>query len=219
MIGIGVYWGSMKAVSYEQKLNDDSEWALREGGTHFSNNNSVHKTLEKIAKQLDELGVDYAVAGAMALFFHGYRRFTEDVDIVVTADGLREIHESPEGLGYRPLFEGSRGLRDVETGFRIEFLVAGEFPGDGKPKAVSFPIPEEVRVEIGGMQFVNFVKLMEMKLASGTAKGRRKDLGDAQEVMRTLGLSRDFAQSLDASVRDVYWELWDEFQEAHDPPG
>ncbi len=84
----------------------------------------------------------------MALFFHGYRRFTEDVAIVVTAAGLKEIHETLEGLGYRPLFEGSRGLRDVESGLRIEFLVAGEFPGDGKPKPVSFPIPEAVKVDI-----------------------------------------------------------------------
>ena len=217
-MGIGVYWNSMKAASYEQKLNDDSEWALREGGTHFSNNNSVHKTLEKIAKQLDELGVDYAVAGAMALFFHGYRRFTEDVDIVVTADGLREIHESPEGLGYRPLFEGSRGLRDVETGVRIEFLVAGEFPGDGKPKPVSFPIPEEVKVDIGGKMFVNFVKLVELKLASGSVTHRLKDLADVQEAIKVLKLSLELSDKLDASVAGIYRELWEGVQKGVDPP-
>ena len=217
-MGIGVYWNSMKAASYEQKLNDDSEWALREGGTHFSNNNSVHKTLEKIAKQLDELGVDYAVAGAMALFFHGYRRFTEDVDIVVTADGLKEIHESLEGLGYRPLFEGSRGLRDVETGVRIEFLVAGEFPGDGKPKPVSFPIPEEVKVDIGGKMFVNFVKLVELKLASGSVTHRLKDLADVQEAIKVLKLPLELSDKLDASVAGIYRELWEGVQKGVDPP-
>ncbi len=208
----------MKAGAYEQKLNDDTEWALREGGAHFSNGSSVHRTLEKIAKRLDELGIDYAVAGAMALFFHGYRRFTEDVAIVVTAAGLKEIHETLEGLGYRPLFEGSRGLRDVETGVRIEFLVAGEFPGDGKPKPVSFPIPEAVKVDIGGKMFVDFVKLVELKLASGSVAHRLKDLGDVQEAIKVLKLPLDLSDKLDASVADVYRELWDGVQKGVDPP-
>jgi len=37
---------------------------------------------------------------------HGYLRTTEDVDILVTQDGLQEIHRSVVGLGYRPVFEG-----------------------------------------------------------------------------------------------------------------
>jgi hypothetical protein len=40
------------------------------------------------------------------MFFHGYRRFTEDVDILVTAEGLEEIHRELEGKGYLPLFAG-----------------------------------------------------------------------------------------------------------------
>lgn len=205
-------------ISYEQKLNGDSAWALREGGMHFSNESAVHKALEKLAAKLRELGIDYAVAGAMALFFHGYRRFTEDVDIVVTAEGLKEIHEKLEGLGYLPLFEGSRGLRDVENGVRIEFLVAGEYPGDGKPKAVSFPIPREAAVEIGGIQFVNFNKLVELKLASGSVAHRLKDLADVQEAIKVLKLPLDLAERLDSSVAGVYRDLWEGVQKGVDPP-
>lgn len=36
----------------------------------------------------------------MALFLHGYRRFTEDVDLLVTANGLRQIHRELNGHGY-----------------------------------------------------------------------------------------------------------------------
>ena len=79
----------------------------------------------------------------MALFRHGFRRFTEDVDILVTREGLKTIHEQLEGLGYVPPFTGSKNLRDTESGVRIEFLIAGEFPGDGKPKPVAFPDPAE----------------------------------------------------------------------------
>ena len=55
---------------------------------------------------------------------------------------LSAIHAKLEGLGYVPPFSGSKNLRDTEHGVRIEFLIAGEFPGDGKPKPVAFPEPE-----------------------------------------------------------------------------
>ena len=62
-----------------------------------------------------------------------------DVDILVTREGLSVIHAKLDGLGYVPPFSGSKNLRDAEHGVRIEFLIAGEFPGDGKPKPVAFP--------------------------------------------------------------------------------
>src|SRR5437016_5316661 len=107
---------------------------MDEGDRYFRKDSAVFKTLRKIASKLDELGIPYAVAGGMALFEHGFRRFTEDVDILVTREGLKVIHERLEGLGYVPLFSGSKNLRDAGHGVRIEFLIAGEYPGDGKPK-------------------------------------------------------------------------------------
>src|SRR5436305_1678141 len=95
---------------YEQLLDHDAGWALKEGSMHFERESAVHKTLEAIARRLDELDIPYAIAGGMALFFHGYRRFTEDVDILVTSDGLQEIHRQLEGLGYLPPFTGSKNL-------------------------------------------------------------------------------------------------------------
>jgi hypothetical protein len=197
---------------YEQLLGRDPRWALKEGSMHFAKGSAVHKTLETIARRLDELGLPHAIAGGMALFFHGYRRFTEDVDILVTREGLEEIHRRLEGRGYVPPFAGSRNLRDAEHGVRIEFLVTGEYPGDGRPKPVRFPDPSVVSVEIDGMRFLDLDRLVELKLASGTAPGRRRDLGDVQELIRILRLPADFAARLDPSVRDLYHELWAELQ-------
>jgi hypothetical protein len=198
--------------TYEQRLNEEPAWALREGSEHFGGGSAVHKTLLKITRRLTELRIPYVIAGGMALFFHGYRRFTEDVDIVVTAAGLQHLHQHLEGLGYVPLFPGSRGLRDAEYGVRIEFLVSGEYPGDGKPKPVTFPDPA-AGVEVEGLRFLGLVKLVELKLASGTSPGRRKDLGDVQELIRLLKLSAAFADQLHPSVRATYHELWTELQE------
>jgi hypothetical protein len=196
---------------YEQKLAADARWALIEGSMHFEEKSAVFSALLKIAAKLDELEIPYAIAGGMALFLHGYRRFTEDVDILVTRDGLKRIHESLDGLGWVPPFAKSKNLRDTENGVRIEFLVSGEFPGDGKPKPVAFPEPGTVWVEKQGMRVLGLETLLELKLASGlTGAGRFKDLGDVQELMRLLSLQRNFGDRLDAMVQGKYFELWDD---------
>ena len=87
-------------VTYEDKLNNDFNWALNEASMHFDEGNSVHKTLRGITRRLTELGIPHAVVGGLAMFAHGYRRFTEDVDLVVTRDGMNQIIEKLEGLGY-----------------------------------------------------------------------------------------------------------------------
>jgi hypothetical protein len=201
-------------VVYEELLNRDVDWALREGSMHFEEQSAVHKTLRRITGRLDQLGIPYALVGGMALFFHGYRSFTQHVDILVTRAGLQEVHRQLEGLGYVPPFTGSKQLRDAETGVRIEFLVTGEYPGDGKPKPVAFPDPAETPVvEAHGIRLLALPRLIELKLASGmTNPGRMKDLADVQELIKLLNLSADFASQLDPSVGGTYRELGDAVQ-------
>jgi hypothetical protein len=201
-------------VVYEDRLNHDVGWALREGSMHFEEQSAVHKTLSRITQRLAGLGIPYALVGGMALFFHGYRRFTEDVDLLVTREGLQEVHRQLEGLGYVPPFAGSKQLRDAETGVRIEFLVTGEYPGDGKPKPVAFPDPAQAAVvEAHGIRLLALPRLMELKLASGmTNPGRVRDLADVQELIKFLHLPADLADQLDPYVQAKYRELWDAVQ-------
>jgi hypothetical protein len=197
-------------TTYEELLDRDVDWALREGSMHFEKESAVHKTLTRIARRLGELGIPYAVAGGMAMFFHGYRRFTEDVDILVTPADLKEIHRQLEGLGYLPPFTGSKQLRDTDSRVRVEFLTTGDFPGDGKPKPVAFPDPTEASVDINGIHFLQLPKLIELKLASGMTNPRRaKDLVDVQQMIETLNLPKDFASQLHPYVRDKFHEIWD----------
>ncbi len=128
-------------IPYETRLDRDPRWALSEGSRHFDEKNAVFAALHKITKKLNDLGIPYAVVGGIALFRHGLRRFTEDVDILVTKDDLKRIHSSLDGLGYLPPHRNSKHLRDTDLGVRIEFLTTGEFPGDGKQKPVAFPDP------------------------------------------------------------------------------
>ncbi len=200
-------------VTYEDKLNRDLNWALDEASMHFDEANSVHKTLRAITRRLTELGIPHAVVGGLAMFAHGYRRFTEDVDLVVTRDGMNQIIEKLEGLGYVQPAGTSTKLRDTTTGVRIEFLITGQFPGDGKAKPVAFPDPADVAVEIGGIRFLKLPVLIELKLASGiSAAHRLKDLADVQELIRTLQLPKDLAEILNPYVRAKYVELWSSAQ-------
>jgi hypothetical protein len=91
----------------------------------------------------------------------------------------------------------------------IDVVIAGSYPGDGKPKPVSFPDPG-VSAERGArVALLPLPKLLELKLASGmTAADRLKDLADVQEVIRIKRLPRILANELDPFVRDKYLELW-----------
>lgn len=173
----------------------------------------VNRALRRITKRLDELGIPYAVAGGLALIAHGYRRFTEDIDMIVSQEGLDKIHEHLDGRGWVRPFSMSKNLRDADNGVRIEFLVAGGYPGDGKPKPVAFPSPESVVHEHQGIKYVNLSTFVELKLASGmTNPQRAKDLIDVEYLIRNLPLGRDFAARLNPYVQPKFIELWQALQ-------
>jgi hypothetical protein len=206
---VGEVASNPAALAYETRLQHDARWALSEGSRHFEEKSAVFDALRKIAKRLTELNIHYAVVGGMALFRHGLRRFTEDVDILVTRDDLKKIHEALDGLGYLPPHRHSKNLRDTELGVRIEFLTTGEYPGDGKKKPVAFPDPDGVSFDADGVKYVNLKTLIELKLASGmTNPGRLRDLSDVLELIKVLRLAAAFSENLHPYVRERYLELW-----------
>jgi len=146
----------------------------------------------------------------MALNAHGYVRMTVDLDILVDPAGLAKIHRELEHMGCVARSQGSKLLSHVGTQVRIDFLVAGQFPGDGRPKPVAFPSPEEAVVELDGIRYLTLPNLIELKLASGISNpGRLRDLGDVQEMIRVLKLPSNFADQLNEYVRAKYHELWE----------
>ena len=177
----------------------------------------VYETLRRLAARLKEAGLEYAIIGGMALVAHGYRRFTEDVDVLMTPETLRLFKEKFAGLGYVPSFiTASKSFRDTHTGVKVEVMTTGEYPGDGKPKPVVFPDPADARVEREGLWVLTLEKLNELKLASGlSAPHRLKDLSDVQELIVLLNLPLEFAGKLDESVRAEYRRLWEAAQGAN----
>lgn len=182
---------------------------MSEGSLFFDGQGRVQQSLQRITRRLEDLGIPYAVAGGMALFAHGYQRFTDDIDILMTREDLDRMHEELDGRGWIRPFSKSKNLRDAQTGVRIEFLISGGFPGDGMPKPVMFPAPSEVAVEIGGIKYVGLPAFIELKLASGmSGQNRDKDFVDVGELIRTLQLPELFTNRLNPFVREQYLRLW-----------
>ncbi len=170
----------------------------------------VWQTLRRIVGEFDQLGIAYAVVGGIALQHHGLQRSTQDVGVLVgSTEDLRTIHARLIEHGYVRKSPQSRHLRDEVTRVRIGFLVAGEYPGDGKPKPVAFPVPRAVAERSDeGISFVNLAMLIELKLASAkTAPQRIKDRADVLELIHLLSLPPDFAHGLHRYVQEDFREL------------
>ena len=196
-------------VSYEALLDADLRWALNQGSRHFEEDSAVSHALRNVAQRLKALDIPYAVVGGMALFRYGLRRFTEDVDLLVTRADLITIHDKLEGLGYVAPHKHKKPLRETGYGVRIDFILAGDYPGDGKPKPVAFPDPRDVSNEFDGIRYLTLPKLVELKLASGmTNRDRMKDTVDVYELLKALKLPQNFAHELDPFVGAKYDELW-----------
>jgi hypothetical protein len=191
-----------------------------EGRRLFMGEGRLNQTLSRLAADLNQHGIDYMVIGAVALIAHGYPRFTEDIDLVMTPEDLETFHRELIGLGYVPQFPGARKkIRSTVDGVRIEIIASGEFPGDGKPKPVSFPRPDEASVEVEGIRIVTLEKLIELKLASGmTAPHRLRDLADVQELIKVRRLGAELADKLNPYVRAKYLELWQAVHQAELAP-
>jgi len=202
-----------------RELEQRFEAVLDQVGSFFMGGSPVQKAAEQIARRLSEAGIDYAIAGALALGVHGFVRATEDVDILITRDGLARFKEAWLGRGYVNVRPGGKAVRDAAHGVRIDFLVEGDYPGDGKPKPVAFPSPASAAVEAGKYRIVSMPRLLELKLASGmTAPHRLQDLADVIRLVRAAGIPRSMAEQLDPYVRAKFDELWMIAQHPDDEP-
>lgn len=185
-------------------------WSGAEEATRFfMREDDVHRALERIARLLEEDGIPYAVIGALAFNAFGYKRVTVDVDVLLTREGLEAFKTRHLGLGYVQKFPGSKGVRDTQHGVMVDFVLAGEYPGDGLPKPVSFPDPAAAAVPGDPGALLPLPRLIELKLASGiSAPHRLKDLADVLETIRALKLPAELVEELNPYVQEKYKELW-----------
>jgi hypothetical protein len=180
---------------------------------------NVREATLALAARLSEAGIPFAIVGAVACNAHGHRRATEDVDVLVPRDRLKDLAAALGGRGWRPRFAGAkRSWRDVERGVDVDVLTSGDFPGDGLPKPVAFPLPDAdaaVRTPLELVPVLDLVQLVQLKLASAaSAPHRGKDAADVRALVVANGLPWAFATELDVSVRPLFVALWKEVEAA-----
>lgn len=190
-------------------MNDSILDVAKRADLFFMEKSPIHDAMLRLASTLSEMGIPFAVAGAMATNAHGHKRTTADVDILIRPEDLSRFKQKYIGLGWVDKFEGSKNFRDAINNVNIDTLMVGDYPGDGKPKPVAFPEPETVAEIREGIPYVSLNTLLELKLASGmTAAHRPRDLDDAIQLIRVNNLPPNYGDKLNPYVREKFQELW-----------
>jgi len=163
----------------------------------------------ELARTLDVHCIPYVVAGSLALSLHGYHRFSNDIDLIVTSESLLRIRQCLDVNRYLTVDPSGNRLLDTTYDVNIDLLVSGDYPGGRKPKVISFPVPAECHTVMEGFKCLPLESLVELKLASGQSNPRRmKDLSDVQELIVIHSIPREFVALLHPWVQAKFLEIY-----------
>lgn len=138
---------------------------------------NVKDAVHALSARLATRDVPYCIVGGAAVNAAGHRRATQDVDVLVNPDDLERFVEAVDGAGYRRRCpDATRSWRDSVNSVDVDVRVSGEFPGDGKPKPVSFPRvkakPNNVVDKlVGSVRVISLPRLIEVRPARGGQGG------------------------------------------------
>lgn len=162
--------------------------------------------LRRLIRRLNKAGITYAVMGGLAVYVHGYRRLTDDVDVLLTGEGFAEFRRQFVPKNYDPVPGRSRRFIDKQNQVTIDILITGLHPGFGKPGPISFPDPAAVRQEINSQYYLDLVTLIQLKLAAR----RHQDFADVVNLIDAHNLDESFADRLHPTLRGDYIECLEE---------
>lgn len=135
--------------------------------------------------------------GGLAVFLHGYRRTTEDIDLQVS--DTTAVGESLRRLG-ATWDEGAREFR--LEGVAVHLVTEQQTGGP----------PREI-VEIRDIPVVSLADLIRFKLHSGLDRPERsQDIADVVELIRRVPLDKTFARQLPKEQRAPFKKLVDAVQ-------
>jgi hypothetical protein len=179
---------------------------LKEIDRFFQGTDPVHQTMRRVVKRLEKADIPHAIMGGMAVNAHRYRRTTDDVDLLLTSEGLTQFRRLFVPKSYEQQSGHKRRFVDRANGVRLDVRVTGMFPGSGKPGPIAFPDPAQVSETINNIRVVDLATLVQLKLAAQ----RFRDLGDVVGLIRFNDLDEPFADRLHPSVRGAYIKCLEE---------
>jgi hypothetical protein len=163
-------------------------------------------SLRRLVARLQKTKIPHAIMGGMAVYAHGYERFTKDVDVLLTRAGFAEFKKHFVPRYYKQVPGRPRRFLDRANGVILDCLVTGLFPGSGKPGPIAFPDPQEVGKVIKKIQYIDLQSLIQLKLAAR----RYQDFADVVSLIRANNLNEAYLDKLHPSVRKDFIECLEE---------
>ena len=144
---------------------------------------NIQQDFEELLKLLEKNNVRYMIVGGYAIAFHGYPRFTKDIDIFFlnTKENIIKLRDALLAFGFTP--ESIPQKVFSEKGNIIQFgIVPVRVDLLNKIDGVSFEKAEKhiVRGRYG-KTCVNFIGRVEL-IKNKKSSGRLQDKADAQNL-------------------------------------
>jgi hypothetical protein len=138
-------------------------------------------TLAAFRAHVDAAGARVLLVGGVAVIVHGYRRTTDDRDVLVSH---REVQALSERLMNDPDWERLE-IRQYAfsyrpTGVHVDFLVSGDLVELGRPYLFPDPYDMESIGGVEGVQAIGLHDLFYLKLLAG----RMQDMADIMELCK-----------------------------------
>jgi hypothetical protein len=90
------------------EVDDKTDALLAEAEAYFMGDGGLHNAATAIAERLAKAGIDYAIAGGIALGEHGFKRLTVDVDVLIRREDLARFKAEWLERGYVDVRPGGR---------------------------------------------------------------------------------------------------------------
>lgn len=159
-------------------------------------------TLETLSRKE---GIPIAIVGGLAAIYHGYERFTKDIDIAVRSSNLDVLARVAPRYGIKVIWKDPEGWHKLQCeGVSIDVVPEGRKPRKDAPTMI--PSPEHLGVRKGA-GYAKLAGWMETKLGSF----RVQDQADVVQVIKltsaaTVRRTRKFL----GKAHTIYLQRFDE---------
>jgi hypothetical protein len=145
----------------------------------------LSKDLREFVALLNSNKVDYLVVGAFAVAYHGYPRYTGDLDILIrpTAENAQRVLQAISQFGFGGLDISAQDLQT--TGRVVQFGVRpNRIDLVTSISGLAFEEAWTSRSEASLDGVLTYFIGKEALIRNKQATGRAKDLGDAEELRK-----------------------------------